>query len=69
MSENKSYEGTVKFFNQEKRFGFITMDVVATDHFVHLTGLIDQDITTGDKVSFELISTDRGGKAINVRKI
>jgi len=44
--------GTVKFFNEEKGFGFISPDDGGKDVFVHRNGLIDQ-ITEGDKVSFD----------------
>ena len=46
-------KGTVKFFNNAKGFGFITEEGVDKDHFVHVTGLIDE-IREGDDVEFEL---------------
>jgi CspA family cold shock protein len=54
-------EGTVKFFNQAKGFGFIQPTDSSEDVFVHQTGLIDQ-IREDDKVKFE---TERGKKGIN----
>jgi CspA family cold shock protein len=58
--------GTVKFFNQSKGFGFITPDSEEKDVFVHANNLID-NISDGDKVSFDLESTEKGPSAINVR--
>jgi|TARA_B100000780_G_scaffold208700_1_gene148812 CspA family cold shock protein len=58
--------GTVKFFNNNKGFGFITPDSGEKDVFVHANNLID-DITEGDKVSYELESTEKGPSAINVK--
>ncbi len=53
-------EGTVKFFNDSKGFGFITSSE-GEDIFVHNSGLID-DIRENDKVKF---STKPGRKGIN----
>ena len=58
--------GTVKFFNNNKGFGFITPDSGEKDEFVHANNLVD-DINEGDKVSYDLESTDKGPSAINVR--
>ena len=58
--------GTVKFFNQSKGFGFITPDSGEKDVFVHANNLID-NISDGDKVSFDFESTEKGPSAINVR--
>ncbi|MBL6665769.1 cold shock domain-containing protein [Flavobacteriaceae bacterium] len=58
--------GTVKFFNQSKGFGFITPESGEKDVFVHANNIID-NITDGDKVSFDLESTEKGPSAINVR--
>jgi|TARA_B100000902_G_scaffold298879_1_gene286260 CspA family cold shock protein len=58
--------GTVKFFNQSKGFGFITPESGEKDVFVHANNLID-NISDGDKVSFDLESTEKGPSAINVR--
>ena len=58
--------GTVKFFNQSKGFGFITPDSGDKDVFVHANNLVD-NISDGDKVSFDVESTEKGPSAINVR--
>ena len=58
--------GTVKFFNRSKGFGFITPDSGEKDVFVHANNLVD-NISDGDKVSFDVESTEKGPSAINVR--
>ena len=57
--------GTVKFFNATKGFGFITPDEGNKDVFVHVNGLID-DIKDGDKVSYEVEESPKGLNAVNV---
>ena len=61
-------EGTVKFFNNQKGFGFISQNDTRTDVFVHSTGLID-NIQENDKVSFEVENGKKGLNAINVKVI
>ena len=58
--------GTVKFFNETKGFGFITEEGVENDHFVHISGLIDE-IREGDEVSFDLKEGNKGLNAVNVK--
>ena len=58
--------GKVKFFNQQKGFGFILDDETSKDVFVHVTGLIDK-IKDDDEVTFDIVEDRRGPKAINVR--
>ena len=60
--------GTVKFFNNSKGFGFITPEDDSKDVFVHQNGLID-DIDEGDKVSYEVEETPKGLSAINVKRV
>jgi len=60
--------GTVKFFNDTKGFGFITEDDSNQEHFVHVSGLIDE-IREGDRVEFELKEGKKGMNAVNVRVI
>lgn len=60
--------GTVKFFNQSKGYGFITEDGSQKDHFVHVTGLIDE-IREGDVVEFELQQGKKGLNAVDVRVV
>ena len=59
-------KGTVKFFNESKGFGFITPDDGGKDVFVHKNGLTDE-ITEGDKVSYDVEETPKGLNAINVK--
>jgi len=60
--------GTVKFYNGSKGFGFITENESGTEYFVHVTGLIDE-INEGDNVEFELKEGKKGMNAVNVRVI
>ncbi len=61
-------KGTVKFFNDTKGFGFITEEGVEKDHFVHISGLIDE-IREGDEVTFELQEGNKGLNAVNVKVV
>lgn len=61
--------GVIKFFNATKGYGFIKEDGTGNEIFVHVTGLIDQDVNQGDKVSFEISEGRKGKNAINVKKI
>lgn len=58
--------GTVKFFNDSKGFGFITPEDSDKDVFVHVSGLIDE-INEGDKVSYDVEEGPKGLSAINVK--
>jgi len=59
-------KGTVKFFNTTKGFGFISEEGTEKDHFVHVSGLIDE-INEGDEVEFELQEGKKGMNAVNVK--
>ncbi len=59
-------KGTVKFFNDAKGFGFITEEGSNTEHFVHVSGIIDE-IREGDTVEFDLQEGRKGLNAVNVR--
>ncbi|MGL5890477.1 MAG: cold-shock protein, partial [Bacteroidia bacterium] len=61
--------GVIKFFNATKGYGFIKDDQTGKEVFVHISGLIDQPINQGDKVSYEISSGRKGENAINVKKI
>lgn len=60
--------GTVKFFNETKGFGFITPDAGGKDVFVHSSGLKDE-IREGDKVTYDVEQTPRGQSASNVKVV
>ena len=60
--------GIVKFFNQEKGYGFIADLETKEDFFVHADSLVD-DITDNDKVTFEVASGPKGPVAINVSRV
>ncbi len=59
-------EGTVKFFNDSKGFGFITPDNGDRDVFVHANGLNGLEIREGDKVSYDVEEGKKGLNAVNV---
>ena len=59
-------KGTVKFFNESKGFGFITEEGSNKEHFVHVSGLIDE-IRENDEVEFDLQDGKKGLNAVNVR--
>ncbi len=61
-------EGTVKFFNNSKGFGFITPSETGEDIFVHNSGLID-DIRENDKVQYNTEQGRKGLNAVDVRII
>lgn len=68
IGENMT-EGTVKFYNRVKRFGFIHGDD-GNDYFVHETGIkAGTSLNEGDKVSFTIGKGERGPKAENVEKV
>ncbi len=61
-------EGTVKFFNETKGFGFITPSNGGQDIFVHVSGL-KEPIRENDRVQFEVQNGKKGLNAVNVKVI
>ncbi len=60
--------GTVKFYNFKKRFGFVTGED-GKDYFVHETGFDSiVGIKDGVNVTFEVVNDEKGPKAVNVKK-
>jgi len=60
--------GTVKFFNNAKGFGFITPDEGDKDVFVHVNSLTEE-IAEGDKVTYDVEESPKGSNAINVKVV
>jgi CspA family cold shock protein len=60
-------EGTVKFFNEAKGFGFIKETATGQEYFVHISGLLVDSIREKDEVTFELQQGKKGVNAVNVR--
>jgi CspA family cold shock protein len=71
MSEQLS--GTVKWFNGQKGYGFITRDDGQQDVFVHYSAIEGQmgfrDLNEGDRVEFSIEQGPKGPAAANVRRI
>jgi len=64
--------GTVKWFSDEKGFGFITPDEGSKDLFVHHSGIVAdgyRSLAEGARVSYEAESGDKGPKAVNVQPL
>jgi len=61
-------KGTVKFFNDEKGFGFIKEEESNKEYFVHVSGLIDE-IQEDDEVTFDLQEGRKGLNAVNVSRV
>ena len=70
MSEQKN--GTVKWFNGKKGYGFIATDDGAKDVFVHASAVREAGLrflNEGDKLSFTIEDGDKGPSAVNLKKI
>ena len=64
--------GTVKWFNDQKGFGFITPEDGADDVFVHQSAIQSEgfrSLSEGDRVEFEVVQGQKGPAAENVAKI
>lgn len=60
--------GTVKFFNESKGFGFIIDTESNEEFFVHISGLVDE-IREGDEVEFDVKEGRKGMNAVDVKVI
>jgi CspA family cold shock protein len=64
--------GTVKWFSDDKGFGFVTPDEAGKDLFVHHSGIAGdgfKSLAEGTKVSYDAEAGDKGPKAVNVRPV
>jgi CspA family cold shock protein len=64
--------GTVKWFSDDKGFGFVTPDEGGKDLFVHHTGIAGdgfRSLVEGAKVSYDEQQSDKGPKAVNVQQL
>jgi CspA family cold shock protein len=61
--------GKVKFFNEDKGFGFITEDETGKEFFVHITEVNGDTLNEGDNVEFEIAESDKGLNAVEVNVI
>jgi CspA family cold shock protein len=71
-SSERMATGTVKWFSDEKGFGFITPDEGGRDLFVHFSGVSGdgyRSLEEGAKVSYDEEQGDKGPKAVNVHKV
>lgn len=65
-------QGTVKWFNEAKGYGFIVSEQRTADVYVHHTSIIAEgfrSLSEGDRVSFDVVEGARGAQARNVRLI
>ena len=58
--------GTVKFFNESKGYGFVTDDDDNKEYFVHVSGLIDK-VKENDSITFDVKEGKKGLNAVEVR--
>ena len=65
---DKKQEGTVKWFDPQKSFGFIGREE-GDDVFVHANELDGLSITEGDKVKFNVEQGEKGPSAVNIEKV
>ena len=64
--------GRVKWFNSTKGYGFIIQDDGGKDVFCHFSEIKKdgfKSLDEGEQVSYEIVKTDKGSKATNVRSI
>lgn len=62
-------QGTIKFFHDQKNYGFIESDEADDDVFFHVSDLDAESAEEGQDVEFEQEEGDRGPRAVNVEKL
>lgn len=65
-------KGKVKWFNDQKGYGFITPEDGSKDLFVHHAAILGEgfkSLSEGQEVEYEAADSDKGPKAVNVRKL
>ena len=63
-------EGTIKFFNSARGYGFISSPEGGKDCYVNKEDVLDNaELSEGDKVSYEVVQEDRGPRAKDVKKL
>lgn len=62
-------EGTVKFFDTRKNYGFITPEEGDEDLFVHASDIESGSLNEDDRVEFDSEEGDKGPRAVNVKKL
>jgi CspA family cold shock protein len=72
QEEGQMASGTVKWFNDEKGFGFISPDDGSKDLFVHQSAIAGEgfrSVNEGDKVTYDEEASDKGPRAVNVQTV
>ncbi len=67
VNYKKMSTGKVKFFNEEKGYGFVIEDETNNEYFVHITEVTNADVLKeGESIEFEVAESEKGKNAVNV---